>query len=253
MTELKTEVIHKHFEMGQAPYRLTGIWSAPSRGILEANPSAYNSMMEERPSYCRMVCDHCGTGIIHHFVLRDAKGKKFSVGSSCIDKLGQEELVTQAQKLERERQRKLRQERAEKRREEREAKYQAELDAQREKNGGKTDHELKVEERAEREDALEDKYFELSEPIVKLLKKAGGDFCKSISRDLRGGRTPSGNGKTIVIEIMAKQDSGARKNSKQYKESLPKMQELFESVENEFKTLKAEHQQFLEKSFGFCN
>ncbi len=49
MTAAK-QVVHKSYEMGVAPYKLRGIWSGPGRGLLSANPTAYNAAMKTRPA-----------------------------------------------------------------------------------------------------------------------------------------------------------------------------------------------------------
>ncbi|WP_318515563.1 hypothetical protein [Photobacterium leiognathi] len=244
-------VMHKHFEMGRGKYKLVGIWSAPTSAVAESNPLAYQSMMDERPMHCKLSCDHCGTGIIHHFILEDEDHKLFSVGSSCIEKLGQYDLVTAAQKMEKERQRQLRAERAEIKRMEKHAQYKAELEHQRNRNNGLTDQELKAEARKQRELDNEKQYRELSNPIVALLKKAGGDFCREIARNMRNGTMPHGNAKRIVIEIMSKQSANARKNSQAYNDALPKMTDLFESVASEFEIIQEQHREFLHKSHGY--
>jgi hypothetical protein len=38
-------------------------------------------------------CDHCGTGIVHNFVVRDVEGKEFKVGCVCIDKTSDTGLI----------------------------------------------------------------------------------------------------------------------------------------------------------------
>lgn len=247
----KKVLIHKYFQMGAGKYRLIGIWSAPSQSELESSPIGYNEMMTERPNCCNMVCDHCGTGILHHFIIEDEEKTQFSVGSSCIDKLGQHELVTAAEKMEKDRQLKLRQKRSEKKREEKYAKYEFELEEQRKKNGGLTDEEVLSEERKQRELDNENKYLDISKPIVSLLEKAGGNFCQDMAISLRNGSMPSAGAKRIVIEVMAKQESGARKNSKAYNEVMPEMIELFQSVESEINSIKESHLKFLHESFGY--
>lgn len=39
------------------------------------------------------TCDHCGTGIVHNYAVRDAEGKEFKVGCVCIDKTGDYGLI----------------------------------------------------------------------------------------------------------------------------------------------------------------
>ena len=38
-------------------------------------------------------CDHCGTGIHYHFVIRSAEGDEFVVGSSCVEKTPDRKLI----------------------------------------------------------------------------------------------------------------------------------------------------------------
>ena len=83
-----TKCVHENFQFGEAPFRFIGVWSAPSRSLLEQNPAAYNLQMQAKPKFCHFGCDHCGTAIEHHYVIRDAKGDKYCVGSSCIAKVG---------------------------------------------------------------------------------------------------------------------------------------------------------------------
>lgn len=246
-------VVHKVFKMGRAPYKLVGIWSAPSKALQAANPSAYNIQMETRPKCCRFICDHCGTGIVHHFILSDADKNKFCVGSSCIDKLGQHELVTQAKQLELKRQQQIRQEKAEAKREAKRLQVESELEEQRKANGGLTDFELREKQRKEYEENMRDQFFDITRPIQKMLKTAGGDFCRSIANGMKEGKMPSGGGKTITIEIMTKQHSGARKNSKAYNESYAEMEELYRSVAEQLEKIRADYREFLHTSHGYKN
>lgn len=102
-----SKCVHENFQFGEAPFRFIGVWSAPSRSLLEQNPSAYNLQMQAKPKFCHFGCDHCGTAIEHHYVLRDAKGDKYCVGSSCISKVGNVLNLSDAEAAERQRQREL--------------------------------------------------------------------------------------------------------------------------------------------------
>jgi len=227
---MEHKLTHQHYTMGRGKYHLVGIWSAPSKSMLESNPISYTTMMSNRPECCKMFCDHCGTPIIHHFILEDEDKSRFCVGSSCIEKLGQYELISAAQEMERERQRKLRHELAQKKAQEKLDK----LEEQRKKNGGLTDHELLVKKQRQQELDRLGKYKEISSPIVELLEKSSGNFCYNMINQLQNGYMPSGNAKKIVIEIMTKQFTGARKNSKAFKNALSNMEELFNSVGTAF-------------------
>lgn len=74
MTQTKT---HVFAHLGPAPYRYKGvtknIFSIP--GCPEATKPGGS-------------CDHCGTGISLEFHFTAANGRKFKVGSSCVDKAG---------------------------------------------------------------------------------------------------------------------------------------------------------------------
>lgn len=245
MAEAKKVIRHKHYRMGQGDYRLVGFWEAPSRAVLEQNPMAYNNMMASAPESCRCFCHHCGTGIRLHFILEDELGDRYSVGSSCIDKLGQKELVTEAHAMKLERDRAKRKEAADRKREQQQEAREAKLQAQRDKNGGLTDYELKQKDRKDREEQNSLQYREISKPIKTLLRAAGGDFCKSIVSSLNDGKMPSGGGKVITIEIMAKQKSGARKNSKAYKAVYPEMEALFNDISSQINTIRENHLTYL--------
>ncbi|PSV00373.1 hypothetical protein [Photobacterium kishitanii] len=244
-------VVHKHYNMGRGAYRLIGIWSAPSQSLSGTNPRAYNIAMDTRPKCCHMTCDHCGTGIIHHFIIKDEDGKEFCVGSSCIDKLGQQDLITKAKAMENERKRKLRQAQAEKKRQERHEAVEAELECQRKKNGGLTNKEMLAKQQRCIKNDFADKYREVSAPITELLSKAGGNFCESIISSLESGNTPKGSGKGIVIEIMTKQTTKSRKNSEAYNDALERMTEVFLTTEEKINDLREDFQRKLEAANGY--
>ena len=45
----------------------------------------------------KSTCDHCGAGIKHQFICKSADNKTFVVGSTCIKKLNDFELIKQAE------------------------------------------------------------------------------------------------------------------------------------------------------------
>lgn len=88
---------------------VVGFFSLPSPSLAEHNPSAYNAAMAEAPKGAGS-CSHCGTGILHHVVIRHADGSTAFIGTSCAEKVGSErvqrcvrERVTDEQLAERER------------------------------------------------------------------------------------------------------------------------------------------------------
>lgn len=227
-----TNCVHKNFQFGEAPFRFIGVWSAPSRSLLEQNPSAYNLQMQAKPKFCHFGCDHCGTAIEHHYVLRDAKGDKYCVGSSCISKVGNVLNLSDAEAAERKRQREIRRARAEAKREQdrlaREAKLQAKLAAERERNDGLTDAEV-AQQRAEKE--LQEKRI-LNKAkyafFIDGLNEAYGNFASDVANGLREGRQPSGRGVTIMLEIIAK--VAGRRGSNAYEAAYAEAEAKWEEV-----------------------
>lgn len=69
--------------------QVIGFFSLPSPSLAEQNPSAYNAQMAEAPVGAGS-CSHCGTGILHHVVIRFANGARAFIGTSCADKVGSE-------------------------------------------------------------------------------------------------------------------------------------------------------------------
>jgi hypothetical protein len=64
-----------------------GFFSLPSPSLAEHNPSAYYNAMANSPSGAG-TCSHCGTGIVHHVVIRDESGKTRFIGTQCAEKVG---------------------------------------------------------------------------------------------------------------------------------------------------------------------
>ena len=82
-----TEIeLHPFAHLGPAPYTFIGVWSPPSKELQSANTQAYNLALSEKPSGCHGVCDHCGSCLTDHYMIRDAAGIRHVVGSSCIKK-----------------------------------------------------------------------------------------------------------------------------------------------------------------------
>ena len=202
-------IVHKNYEMGKAPYKFIGVWSAPSLALQEANPSAYNIAMQSAPPCCKCCCDHCSTGIKNHYILSDANGDKFAVGSSCIDKLNNVLNLSKVQKAKRDHQAALRQARAEVKRLKREADRQAVLDVERAKNNGLTDYELEAQKLKQKNDSLKAIRKNKAAYFLDALAANGSDFCDSVSRSIIDyGSLPSGRGGSILLSICAKHYSG---------------------------------------------
>jgi hypothetical protein len=230
---------HKHYEMGtgNGKFKFIGVWSAPSSALLEANPSAYNNQMNNRPKCCKCTCDCCGTGIIHHMMIQDSNGERFSVGSSCIGKLNDHALTTASKEAEKKRKREINQAKAQAKRDIRNQEIESENQRQRDVNGGLTDWEVTDKARLDAIELAKEQRENICEPLIEILSKQNGDFCASLIRGMiYNGNMPYGYAKNIVIEIMTKQFG--RKNSKKYNEAYDSQVEIFENVEKEFNKIK---------------
>jgi hypothetical protein len=156
-------------------------------------------------------CAHCGTGIINQFHIVSADGVNSVVGSTCIQKSGDQGLIDIAKA---EKNRKAR----EKAHAKHAAQWASDQDAQRERNGGLTDREVQEaawQAEADAEAARKAPIAELLKPLADLIADGKGGFCDSISRDLEDGDVPFGGGFNLTAEIIAKKKG--RKNSEAFK------------------------------------
>lgn len=89
--------------LGARPYRLVDFWQAPSRALLEANPSAYNAGWASHPgttSNAFGACEYCGTGITGHYIIESADKKRFCVGSECVRRTEEPALISALKRYE---------------------------------------------------------------------------------------------------------------------------------------------------------
>jgi hypothetical protein len=70
-----------------ATSKVVGFYSLPAPSLAEHNPTAYNNAIADAPKGAG-TCQHCGTPIMHHVIIRTADGKVSHVGTSCADKCG---------------------------------------------------------------------------------------------------------------------------------------------------------------------
>ena len=202
-------LIHKHYQMGKAPYKYVGLWSSPSKALLESNPNAYNNSVAARPKCCHYTCDHCGMPIEHHYMVQDAEGKRFSVGCECIRKMNDVQKMTKAEADKKAHDRKLRKARADKKREEKRIAQEAELQSQRDANGGLTDWELKEKIRQDAIEAERNANFKDAEYFITALK-ASGSFARDLAESFYRRSLPKGRGVNITLDMVAKYYSGAK-------------------------------------------
>jgi hypothetical protein len=86
MTDVEiAKAAHMHpFEranLGTAPFRCVGGYVSKFQAV-PGDPSC--------PIQPGTSCDYCGQGIMNVFVVKGSDGRKFKVGSDCIDKAGKE-------------------------------------------------------------------------------------------------------------------------------------------------------------------
>lgn len=70
--------------------RIIGFVSMPSRSLQDANPQAYHAavsdIIKQLPN--AGTCAHCGMGIIHNVVVKDADGVTHCIGTDCAERIG---------------------------------------------------------------------------------------------------------------------------------------------------------------------
>ncbi len=103
---------HIFTDLGQAPYKLLGYRMA------ESYDSEHGETFGGLQADGGTGCSHCGQYIVHIFQCQSSDGKKFVLGSTCVEKLGDEGLT-----------RAVKTKMSELRREKREAKALAEWEA----------------------------------------------------------------------------------------------------------------------------
>lgn len=217
--------IFERDDLGKAPFKVVGIWTMPSRSLMEHNPEAWNNAIRSAP--CAVgSCAYCWTALSIHYIIRDAKGKQFAVGSECVRKTGDAGLVKAATVLKNKRAREISAEKREKKR-------VAKLQAERDKNGGLTNYELQEkkweDEKKAKLEALKP-FIKILSPYANRIKDGKGGFCDSIASSLRQGKLPRGKGLGITIDILSKQSG--RRNSKAYNEEYDSLATLFEKISN---------------------
>lgn len=171
------------------------------------------------------TCEVCSRAIRVNCRVRDAEGKVFGVGSSCIHKSGDLGLINKAKEEQKRRRKKKRAAQAEQER-------QARLEQERSRNGGLTDWELEQKELSEKEAkrlALLAEAIELLDPLARYLERQNGSFCQSIAQGFYKGTLPRGRGISLTLEILAKRKG--RKNSKAYLAEYEAVESIFNQAQ----------------------
>lgn len=174
--------------LGNAPFKFLGVVEnmyTPVPGLVPAKPGG--------------SCAHCATGIRWEHVIESADGVVSTVGSSCIRKAGDKGLIT-AMKAEQRRRAKA------KRDAERMARTEARLAQERQQNGGLTNHELEARRATERAEAQRQADMRRAALLSEIADSIDGEspFRASVAAGMRGGQIPTGRGRVIVAEIVAK-------------------------------------------------
>ena len=219
MTLEKLVLDHPWQEAGYEPhYRFVTIISLPPKSLAEKNTDAYNSLMREANLVAKSFgvslgsCDVCGTGIMNHFVCRDANKRYFVVGCDCIEKQDDARLITSAQKAEKARIKKAKQDRQIELMNERIAARFLKDEQERQKNGGLTDWELSEKNRKDAEYARRKSFAKANSFVRDLLSsnEPFGSFIYSMRSQMEYTllKDMSPRCQQILLGIYAKSVSG---------------------------------------------
>jgi hypothetical protein len=217
--------------LGKAPFKVVGLAILPDPSLGEHNPDAYQNALRALPKDVPVgVCRYCGTALKNNYIVQDATGRKFAVGSECVAKTGDAGMISKAKLLDKQRQQAInlqkRQEDTRKRVDAAKVKREKEESEQRIRNKGLTDAEVKQEK-------LNKKIGKLSS-YIKILHDGRGGFRDSIADNMgRYGELPYGKAFNIMLDILAK-ELGGRSGSKTYWDA-------YEKIEKDFEDIKKEH------------
>lgn len=191
--------------LGCAPFRLIGM----EKRVYSAAPG------HQQPAG---TCDACGQGIMYCFSIRSSCGRDSTVGCDCVMKLDRDDnrLVSAVQRAKADYARKVRDEEREAARVAREQRIEAGLQAERDRNGGKTDAELAEIKAAEAESIRRVQFERENGWLLEVLDRQPGDFCQNMARKLEAGPLASLSAKCLDIlrDIFAK--SHGRRGGKAY-------------------------------------
>lgn len=75
-------------DLGRAPFRFVTIVELPPKSLQEANPFAYENAMRDLPKGIGVgCCAVCGAALQNNYLIEDADGRRFVVGSECVRKV----------------------------------------------------------------------------------------------------------------------------------------------------------------------
>lgn len=204
---MKMVLVHKWEELGLGtpPYKCVGMFSMPSPKIAEANPTAYNTIMQSAPQEFRIgSCSVCGMGLVNNFLIKSLDGKKFSVGCDCIKKRGDSKLIAEVEFIKKRIAREKRLVKTEEKRKQQLIQQNLILEKERLVNGGLTNAEVaKIAEEKKQTEKREYIRAELHD-IFSVIDCKTSDFWKSISESLSKGYLPYGRGWDILMSELSK-------------------------------------------------
>lgn len=193
--------------LGKAPFECIGMFSLPSPSLAAQNPSAYNNQLRMMPKGFSMgTCAACGQALINNYMIEAASGERFSVGCDCVNKTGSAGLIKKVDQIKKKVAADKRREAKERRLAMQRAQAEAKLAAQRARNGGLTDHEV----RQQKEERQRWKRIEVVAttlgPVINALalKQDRGSFARDMLDTLNRGYLPNGRALEICCEIYAK-------------------------------------------------
>jgi CRISPR/Cas system CSM-associated protein Csm2 small subunit len=126
--------------------------------------------------------------IEHHYIIQDANGEEFAVGSSCIEKIGNVKRMTEAKEAERKRLNKQARERnkikRQQKQEENLKKWEEKEELERTQNNGLTNKELRDSLEEVLKKQLAEKKGRIFEEISDELCVLRNDFARDLSRQI---------------------------------------------------------------------
>lgn len=166
-------------------------------------------------------CEHCGTVLKNRHFIKSSDGKVSVVGIDCLNKSGDNGLIDAFK----EQQRKSKQEARMNHIEQKQAEYKDREIAR----FGETVEVLVENINKEMVVLTEEIENELEVSAVGVMLSKSG-FGQSMLKNMISGEKLSDNMIAIIKEIITKDVSGSKKNSKAYKESIPVAEQMFDDL-----------------------
>ncbi len=247
MTDSQTMNKWEKQGLGKAPFRLVGMFSLPSRALLEANPTAYNNEMALMPRGFHIgSCGVCSISLINNFLIKSACGQKFSVGCDCVKKTGDTVIIDQVKEKKKAIAKAKRDAKRKAEFEKREAKIQQELADQREKNGGLTNDELEKQNRIDLQNRKQYKMQCILSPVIAALEEKNGGFAEDMIDSINRAKMPTSGALAICAKIYgayyAKKETGKTRGkyfNPAYAEGIIIAKQLFVDAKQELEELNA--------------